>query len=163
MTYFLNDIRPPSPNDITPSFTLLTKELFDKLDGVRKESLGDFRTVTEKKAFIIKTFINTFRTHIGNDIYPSAKLIFPEKSGRIYFIKEVALARLLIKMYKIPKESEDYITLHDWNKLYQRSRRFSIDEKRYVICHCKHQGLFPKGGQLWINSRNILYRKLTLL
>ncbi len=92
MTYFLNDIRPPSPNDITPSFTLLTKELFDKLDGVRKESLGDFRTVTEKKAFIIKTFINTFRTHIGNDIYPSAKLIFPEKSGRIYFIKEVALA-----------------------------------------------------------------------
>lgn len=130
MTYFLNDIRPPSPNDITPSFTLLTKELFDKLDGVRKESLGDFRTVTEKKAFIIKTFINTFRTHIGNDIYPSAKLIFPEKSGRIYFIKEVALARLLIKMYKIPKESEDYITLHDWNKLYQRSRRFSIDEKK---------------------------------
>ena len=47
-------------------------------------------------------------------------------------------------MYKIPKESEDYITLHDWNKLYQRSRRFSIDEKRYVICHCKHQGLFKR-------------------
>ena len=40
------------------------------------------------------------------------------------------MARLLIKMYKIPKESEDYITLHDWNKLYQRSRRFSIDEKK---------------------------------
>ena len=84
MTYFLNDIRPPSPNDITPSFTLLTKELFDKLDGVRKESLGDFRTVTEKKAFIIKTFINTFRTHIGNDI-PFSKTSIPGKVGKNIF------------------------------------------------------------------------------
>ncbi|EMG50892.1 LIG4 DNA ligase 4 [Candida maltosa Xu316] len=130
MTYFLDDIKPPPRNDINPTFTLLTTELFDKLDGVRRENLGDFRTITEKKAFIIRTFMETFRTHIGIDIYPSVKLIFPEKVGRLYFIKETALARLVIKMYKIPKETDDYNLLHNWNKSYQPSKRFASDEKK---------------------------------
>ncbi|RCK55455.1 DNA ligase 4 [Candida viswanathii] len=130
MKHFLDDIKQPPPNNIEPTFTLLTNELFDKLDAVRRENLNEFRTITEKKAFIIKKFIDTFRTHIGQDIYPSAKLIFPEKVGRLYFLKEVALARLFIRMYKIPKDSDDYKILHNWNQQYQRSRRFVFDEKK---------------------------------
>lgn len=130
MKYFLDDIKPPPLNNINPSFTLLTTELFDKLDAVRRENLNEFRTITEKKSFIIKKFIEVFRTHIGHDIYPSVKLIFPEKIERLYFIKEVGLARLLIKMYKIPKDSDDYKLLHNWNEQYQRSKRFVVDEKK---------------------------------
>lgn len=130
MKYFLDDIKPPPPNNIEPTFTLLTNELFDKLDAVRRENLNEFRTITEKKSFIIKKFIDVFRTHIGQDIYPSVKLIFPEKVGRLYFIKEIALARLLIRMYKIPKDSDDYKLLHNWNQQYQRSKRFVVDEKK---------------------------------
>ena len=54
MKYFLDDIKPPPPNNIEPTFTLLTNELFDKLDAVRRENLNEFRTITEKKSFIIK-------------------------------------------------------------------------------------------------------------
>lgn len=144
MKYFLDDIKPPPPNNIEPTFTLLTNELFDKLDAVRRENLNEFRTITEKKSFIIKKFIDVFRTHIGQDIYPSVKLIFPEKVGRLYFIKEIALARLLIRMYKIPKDSDDYKLLHNWNQQYQRSKDSWLMKRKSVICHYKHRGLLVR-------------------
>lgn len=130
MLCLLDNAQPPPPNNIDPTFTLLTNELFDKLDAVNRHNLQEASTITERRAQIINDFIATFRTHIGNDILQSAKLIFPEKAGRLYFIKEVALARLIIKMYKIPKDTEEYNLLHYWNRQYQKSKRFASDERK---------------------------------
>ncbi|KAI5951697.1 LIG4 [Candida jiufengensis] len=130
MSPFDGGVELPPPNNVEPTLTLLTKELFDKIYGVSRENLGEARTLTERKAQIINEFIDTFRTHIGSNMFPSSKLIFPEKSGRLYFIQEKTLATLIIKMYNIPKESEDYKFLFNWNRGYQASKRFSSDERK---------------------------------
>ncbi|KAI5954063.1 LIG4 [Candida margitis] len=130
MPCLLDNVQPPPPNNIDPTLTLLANELFDKLDGVNRHNLQEASTITERKAQIINEFITTFRIHIGNDMLLSAKLIFPEKASRLYFIKETALARLIIKMYKIPKDAEEYNLLHYWNRQYQKSKRFAVDERK---------------------------------
>ncbi|CAK9440496.1 uncharacterized protein LODBEIA_P45850 [Lodderomyces beijingensis] len=130
MSSFLDHVPDPPPNAVEPTLTLLSTELFDKLDGVSRSNLGKARTVTERKAEIITDFVKTFRLHIGNDMSPAAHLIFPEKSGKVYFVKEVTLARLIISMYRIPKNSEDYNLLYHWNKQYQKSKRYAVDERK---------------------------------
>lgn len=130
MPCLLDNVQPPPPNNIEPTLTLLTNELFDKLDAVKRHNLQEVSTITERRAQIINDFISTFRTHIGNDMLQSANLIFPEKASRLYFIKEVVLARLIIKMYKIPKDTEEYNLLHYWNRQYQKSKRFAVDERK---------------------------------
>ena len=130
MPCLLDNVQPPPPNNIDPTLTLLTNELFDKLDAVNRHNLQEASTITERRAQIINDFMAIFRTHIGSDMLQSAKLIFPEKASRLYFIKEVALARLIIKMYKIPKDTEEYNLLHYWNRQYQKSKRFASDERK---------------------------------
>lgn len=124
---FLSNL--PSPqNNISPTYKLLVDELFVKLDAVNKESLGTFRTVLDKKFDIIEQFVTIFKTHIGNDIVPSSKLIFPEKAGRLYYIRDVTLARLIVKMYLIPKDSEDYNVLYFWKANFHGAKRFQVDQ-----------------------------------
>lgn len=123
---FLENVTEPS-NVQEPEYKLVVDELFVKLDGVNKLTLGPFKTISDKKENIIRSFINTFRTHIGLNIYPTARLIYPDKSGRLYYIRDVTLARLLVKMYQIPKESEDYQVLYFWKQSYQKSKRFIAD------------------------------------
>ncbi|KAK6458634.1 DNA ligase IV [Scheffersomyces xylosifermentans] len=123
---FLENV--PSPtNHQEPQYKFLVDELFTKLDGANKTNLGHYRTVSEKKAAVIETFIKTFRIHIGDDIFPTARLIFPDKDGRLYYIRDVTLARLIVKMYRIPSESEDYQVLYHWKHGYQKAKRFSVD------------------------------------
>ncbi|KAK6198133.1 DNA ligase IV [Scheffersomyces amazonensis] len=125
---FLDNVPSPPTNAQEPTFKFIVDELFVKLDGANnRQNLGNFSNVSEKKIFIIESFINSFKTHIGLDIFPASKLIFPDKSGRLYFIKDVSLARLIIKMYNIPKESEDYQVLFHWKHAFQTTKRFTAD------------------------------------
>ena len=119
---------PPPPNLIEPTYKLLVEELFVKLDGVRRDTLGTFKTVLDKKNYIIREFIRTFRTHIGVDVYPSCRLIMPDKAGWLFYIREVTLARLVVKMYQIPKDLEDYHVLYFWKLDFNQLKRFSLDE-----------------------------------
>ena len=130
MSCFLDQVKSPPPNDLDPTLTFLTNELFDKIHGVSRNNLGQAKTITERKAQIINEFIDSFKLFIGQDMFPSAKLIFPEKAGRLYFIRETVLARHIIKMYNIPKDSEDYNLLYHWGKQYHKSKRFAVDERK---------------------------------
>ncbi|RLV95937.1 DNA ligase 4 [Spathaspora sp. JA1] len=128
MPFFLDNVPIPTNNQ-EPTFKFLSDELFVKLDSVSKQTLGEFRTITEKKAYIINSFIQQFKLHIGNDLYPSARLIYPDKAGRLYYIRDVTLARLIIKMYSIPRDSDDYNMLYNWKLQYQKTKRFTADER----------------------------------
>lgn len=121
---FLHDF-PELHNTQDPPFELVTNELFNKLDGVTKDNLGVFPNMTSKRIFIIDKFIESFKTHIGNDIYPTARLILPNKDYRMYFIKHTNLVRLIIKMYNIPRHSLDHTKLSNWKKSYHSMNRFS--------------------------------------
>ncbi|CAI5756376.1 unnamed protein product [Candida verbasci] len=132
MTYFLDNVEPPPPNRLEPSFTTLVSELFQKLDAVRKESLPEgVKTITEQKSKIISSYIELFKTNIGNNFYQTSILVFPEKAGRLYYCKEIFLARLIVKIFKIPKQSDDYTTLMNFYKNYQASKRFAVDAKNF--------------------------------
>lgn len=112
-----------------PPFTFLVTELFNKLIAVNKDNLNQFSSISEKKRWIIQSFLNAFRTHIGEDIFPCSRLIFPDKARRLYFIRETTLARLIVKMYRIPKNSDDYQVLFNWKLNYNKSKRFSADTR----------------------------------
>ena len=81
---FLDNVEPPT-NLQEPQYKFVVDELFTQLDGANRANLGHFRTVSDKKVSVIQTFIKTFRIHIGDNIFPTARLVFPDKDRRLYY------------------------------------------------------------------------------
>lgn len=67
---------------------------------------------------IIERFISRWRKEVGNDIYPAFRLILPEKDRErpMYGLKENTIAKLLIDVVKINKQSEDAQSLLNWKQ-----------------------------------------------
>jgi DNA ligase 4 len=70
----------------------------------------------EIRRSIIDRFISRWRKEVGNDIYPAFRLIVPEKDRdrAMYGMKEKAIAKILIKIMKINRDSEDGYNLLNW-------------------------------------------------
>ena len=70
----------------------------------------------EVRRAIIECFISRWRQEVGNDIYPAFRLIIPEKDRDrpMYGLKEKAIGKLLVKVMKINKNSEDGYSLLNW-------------------------------------------------
>ena len=66
----------------------------------------------------MERFISRWRKEVGNDIYPAFRLIIPEKDRdrAIYGLKEKTIGKLLIKVMKINKDSEDGYNLLNWKQ-----------------------------------------------
>lgn len=122
---FLDDVkRPVHPHEVPAPFSLLVEDLFQKLASVSKQSLGEFPTFTAKKHSIIEAFIKYWRTQFGSDIHPAVRLIFPNRDGRLYQLKETRVARLVVKLFQIPRKSAHYEKVMSWKKNYQHFERF---------------------------------------
>lgn len=65
---------------------------------------------------IIERFISRWRKDVGNDIYPAFRLIVPEKDRdrAMYGLKEMTLGKLLVRVMKIDKNSDDGYNLLHW-------------------------------------------------
>ena len=65
---------------------------------------------------IIERFISRWKKEVGDDIYPAFRLIIPEKDRErpMYGLKETTIAKLLIRVMKINKASEDGHNLLNW-------------------------------------------------
>lgn len=70
----------------------------------------------EQRRVIIEKFISRWRSEVGNDIYPALRLILPDKDRDrgVYGLKENAIGKLLVKLMKIDKKSEDGYNLLHW-------------------------------------------------
>lgn len=70
----------------------------------------------ELRRDIIQRFISRWRKEVGNDIYPAFRLIIPEKDRdrAMYGLKEKTIGKLLVKIMKIDKNSEDGFNLLNW-------------------------------------------------
>jgi DNA ligase-4 len=126
----LNDKYPTRPlnEHKTPPFHTLFTELFDPLMDTqkRKHPVGPRRKAGpsghsnlsphEAKRNIIERFIKDWRKNVGNDFYPAMRLIIPEKDRdrAMYGLKEKAIAKVLIKLTKISKESEGAKQMLNW-------------------------------------------------
>ena len=67
---------------------------------------------------IIERFISRWRKEVGDDIYPAFRLIIPEKDREraMYGLKEKTIGKLLIRVMKINKDSEDGYNLLNWKQ-----------------------------------------------
>jgi DNA ligase-4 len=70
----------------------------------------------EARRVIIERFISRWRSEVGHDFYPALRLIIPEKDRdrAMYGLKEKTIGRLLVKLMKIDKNSEDGYNLLNW-------------------------------------------------
>ena len=70
----------------------------------------------EARRAIIERFISRWRKEVGDDIYPALRLIIPEKDRdrAMYGLKEKAIGKLLVKVMKIDKNSDDGFNLLNW-------------------------------------------------
>lgn len=57
-----------------------------------------------------------WREQVGDDFYPALRLIIPEKDRdrAMYGMKEAAIAKVLVKVLKLDRNSEDATTLLKW-------------------------------------------------
>ena len=70
----------------------------------------------EQRRLIIEQFISRWREEVGNDFYPALRLILPDKDRDrgVYGLKENAIGKLLVKLIKIDKNSDDGFKLLKW-------------------------------------------------
>ncbi|KAJ5893525.1 Nucleic acid-binding OB-fold [Penicillium taxi] len=121
----------PHNHSITLPFHELYLNLFDPLSNIKKKPIGSApsrRKVGphnkntaglnpfELRRDVITRFISRWRNEVGNDIYPAFRLILPDKDRdrAMYGMKEKVIGKMLVKIMKITKESEDGYNLLNW-------------------------------------------------
>jgi len=117
----------PRNHSTTLPFSALFTELLNPLNENKSQSgprlPGQPRPGTAKKTSpyeqrrnIIERFIARWRADVGDDFYPALRLILPDKDRDrgVYGLKENTIGKLLVKLMKIDKNSEDGYKLLHW-------------------------------------------------
>lgn len=130
----------PKNEKTTLPFHELHKFLFDPLLANKGKKTGPAQRASKLKPHeirrnIIDRFISRWRGEVGNDIYPALRLILCEKDRDRsvyasptllnkqqltitprYHLKEKSIGRLLVKVMKINKDSDDGYALLNWRQ-----------------------------------------------
>ncbi|KAI9158918.1 DNA ligase 4 [Paramyrothecium foliicola] len=117
----------PRNHSKTLLFSDLFRDLFNPLNENKKQpSGGPARkkgphgatklSPQEQRRHIVERFITRWRKEVGNDFYPALRLILPDKDRDrgVYGLKENAIGKILVKLMKIDKNSEDGYNLLHW-------------------------------------------------
>jgi DNA ligase-4 len=85
---------------------------------------------------IVERFISRWRAEVGDDFYPAMRLIVPDKDRDrpMYGLKEKAICKLLLRLMKIDKNSEDGSKLANW-KLPGQNKASHAAGDFPAICH----------------------------
>ncbi|KAK3667568.1 DNA ligase (ATP) [Elasticomyces elasticus] len=126
----LNEKYPKRPHNLhkTLYFHELYLTLFNPLNDNKKRptgpqmnrrKIGPHGTKTSPNDIrkgIIERFIARWRKEVGHDIYPAFRLIVPEKDRdrAMYGLKEMTLGKILVRVMKIDKNSDDGYNLLHW-------------------------------------------------
>ncbi|KAI1465093.1 ATP-dependent DNA ligase [Daldinia caldariorum] len=118
----------PKNHSRTLFFSDLCKDLFNPLSENKPQAgpkLARTRAASQKqnklspqeqKRNIIERFISRWRTEVGDDIYPAMRLILSnsDRDRGMYGLKESNISRLLVKLMRIDRNSEDGYDLLHW-------------------------------------------------
>ena len=111
------------------AFWELPKSLFNPLNENKKQPSGPAAARArrgnrgsskpsphEQRRIIIERFITRWKKEVGDDIYPALRLILPHTDHHrgVYGLKESNIGKLLVKLMKIDKNSEDGYNLLHW-------------------------------------------------
>ncbi|KAH6603551.1 dna ligase 4 [Trichoderma cornu-damae] len=119
----------PRNHSKTLKFSELFRELFNPLNDNKKQpssapiaagkkgrhGLAKL-SPQEQRRQIVERFITRWRKEVGDDFYPALRLILPDKDRDrgVYGLKENAIGKLLVKLMKIDRNSEDGYSLLHW-------------------------------------------------
>ncbi|QPC60241.1 hypothetical protein HYE67_002472 [Fusarium culmorum] len=117
----------PKNHSKTLVFSELFREVFNPLSENKKQNATgsgpknsfcgkNKLSPHEQRRHIIDRFITRWRKEVGPDFYPALRLILPDKDRDrgVYGLKENAIGKLLVKLMKIDKNSEDGYNLLHW-------------------------------------------------
>lgn len=113
--------RPINKNETLP-FHLLYTKLFEPLLANKKTRVGLRGNKSlkphELRRNIIDQFISRWRSEVGPDIFPAFRLILcdKDKDRNVYNLKEQRIGKLLVRVMKINKDSEDGNALIHWRQ-----------------------------------------------
>jgi DNA ligase-4 len=129
----MNEKYPNRPHNRhkTLPFHILFTTLFNPLHDIRKKPAAGLpisrRKVgphgpsqklppNEMRKNLIDRFISRWRAEVGNDIYPAFRLIVPDqdRDRAMYGLKEKLIAKLLVRVMGINKNSVDADSLLNW-------------------------------------------------
>ncbi|TQV94681.1 DNA ligase 4 [Cordyceps javanica] len=125
----LDEKYPNRPHNFAKTllFSDLYTELFNPLNENKRQPTGGVvrkkgprgqtqLSPQEQRRHIIDRFIGRWRKEVGPDFYPALRLILPDKDRDrgVYGLKENAIGKLLVKLMKIDKNSEDGYNLLHW-------------------------------------------------
>ncbi|KAJ6782867.1 hypothetical protein PWT90_07960 [Aphanocladium album] len=125
----LDEKYPNRPHNFAKTllFSDLYRELFNPLNENKRQPTGGVArkkgprgqtqlSPQEQRRHIIDRFIGRWRKEVGPDFYPALRLILPDKDRDrgVYGLKENAIGKLLVKLMKIDKNSEDGYNLLHW-------------------------------------------------
>ncbi|KAI2609177.1 ATP-dependent DNA ligase [Hypoxylon sp. NC1633] len=129
----LEELNQKYPNrPLNHSQTLLFSELFQGLFSplnenkkqsrptVARSKVGSQRpsklSPQEYKRNVIERFISKWRSEVGNDFYPAMRLILPnsDRDRSMYKMKESNIGKLLVKLMRIDRNSEDGYNIIHW-------------------------------------------------
>ncbi|KAL8952821.1 MAG: hypothetical protein Q9222_001293 [Ikaeria aurantiellina] len=123
--------RRPQNHSKTLAFHDLFLNLFNPLNENKKKPTGPAaarkkqgphgppsRNPHDIRRSLIEQFISRWRREVGDDIFPAFRLILPDKDREraMYGLKEKTIGKLLIKVMKINKDSEDGYSLLNWKQ-----------------------------------------------
>ncbi|KAM3436896.1 hypothetical protein NHJ13734_004860 [Beauveria thailandica] len=125
----LDEKYPNRPHNFAKTllFSDLYRDLFNPLNENKRQPTGGVArkkgphgqthlSPQEQRRHIIDRFITRWRKEVGPDFYPALRLILPDKDRDrgVYGLKENAIGKLLVKLIKIDKNSEDGYNLLHW-------------------------------------------------
>lgn len=117
----------------------------------------------EQRRGVIMRFMSRWRSEVGDDFYPALRLILPDKDRdrSVYGLKENTIGKLLVKLMKIDKNSEDGYNLLHW-KLPVRAATGSMAGDFAGRCFevLAKRPLRTEVGDLRIGQVNVLLDKL---
>ncbi|RPA92763.1 ATP-dependent DNA ligase [Choiromyces venosus 120613-1] len=159
--------RPRNKNPTLP-FADLYLSLFEPLLANKKKKTGVGIRGTkalkphEIRRNIIDRFISRWRNEVGNDIYPALRLILCEKDRdrSVYHLKEKTIGRLLVKVMKINKDSDDGYALINWKQPGASKSAGDFALRCYEIIKKRPMRTTP--GNLTITQVNSMLDRLSL-
>ncbi|AEO57879.1 hypothetical protein MYCTH_2304601 [Thermothelomyces thermophilus ATCC 42464] len=126
----------PRNHSKTPPFSHLFQHLFNPLIECKPTTAGAAAGATrrtarggaggrgassklsyhEQRRHIVERFMSRWRAEVGPDFYPAMRLILPDKDRDrgVYGLKENTIGKLLVKVMKIDRNSEDGYALMHW-------------------------------------------------
>ncbi|KAI1755310.1 ATP dependent DNA ligase domain-containing protein [Xylaria castorea] len=156
----------PKNHGKTLFFAELYKGLFDPLSANKTQPTRRGRgtskpTPHEYRRRVIERFISRWRNEVGNDFFPALRLILPtsDRERGIYGLKESAIARLLIKLMRLDRHSDDAQSMLKWKRPDQSSSAGDFVDRCYNVLSKRPARIDP--GDMRIADVNEMLDKLS--